>query len=763
MGKPYYHTVCIKLAGKPYDLSSSSNASRLTIRLADECTKGPCCIFNALDCVKLQRGPSEHPSASRITIRLTLEFAGKPYDLPATSNASRITKRLADGCSKGPRCVSSALNCVKLQREPLEHPSASRITIRFALELAGKPYDLPASSNASRLTIRLADGCSEDPRCVFSALDYVKLQRGSSEHPSASCLRCVFSALDCVKLQRGSFEHPSAIRITIRLALELVDKPYDLSVSSNASRLTIRLADVCAKGPRCVFSALDFNARCITKRLADGCSEGPRCFFSALNYVKLQCGFFEHSSASRITIRLALKLADKPYDLLASSNANRLTIRLADGCSEGSRCVFSSLEYIKLQHGSSEHPSANGITIRLALKFVGKPYDLPANSNANRITKRLVDGCSKGSRCVFSALNCVKLQHGPSEHPSANRIIIRLALELVDKPYDLPASCNASRITIRLADECSEGPRCVFNTLNYVKSQRGPSKHSSASRMVQAFTMADNNTNVFKTFAAEDRLDGDNYPLWAYMMQHVLVSKGIWNIVQGIDVSPGFEDVGDVDDVAGFGDRVTSARAVFLETGQTHWDIKDAQAHAWDILASLYASRNEAKIALLCKELESKIMHEDDEMDTFLAGVNEINEQFIFVGEVISDSFLVQIVLDALPDSYQTFASTWSLITQENPKVVRPVAINGLPEAIGTIDWSNDTGQVGKLEQLGSRSTSSTNDMGQAEQKKQKAKCSSSIGDREEDLPTTDRIYDDSRTEEIDSSYAAKIRIEKEA
>ncbi|MCO5569477.1 hypothetical protein L7F22_023189 [Adiantum nelumboides] len=48
--------------------------------------------------------------------------------------------------------------------------------------------------------------------------------------------------------------------------------------------------------------------------------------------------------------------------------------------------------------------------------------------------------------------------------------------------------------------------------------------------------MADNNIDVFKMFAAEDRLDGDNYPMWAYMMQHVLVSKGVWNIVQGIDV-----------------------------------------------------------------------------------------------------------------------------------------------------------------------------------------------------------------------------------
>ena len=49
--------------------------------------------------------------------------------------------------------------------------------------------------------------------------------------------------------------------------------------------------------------------------------------------------------------------------------------------------------------------------------------------------------------------------------------------------------------------------------------------------------MADNN-DVFCMLAVEDKLDGTNYPLWSYMMRHVLVAKGLWNIVAGIDVRP---------------------------------------------------------------------------------------------------------------------------------------------------------------------------------------------------------------------------------
>ncbi|MCO5547872.1 hypothetical protein L7F22_001324 [Adiantum nelumboides] len=115
---------------------------------------------------------------------------------------------------------------------------------------------------------------------------------------------------------------------------------------------------------------------------------------------------------------------------------------------------------------------------------------------------------------------------------------------------------------------------------------------------------------------------------------------------------------------------------------QARWDVKDAQTHALialsvkctitphicsakfakqarEIMAGLYAGCSEAKIALLCKELESKVMNEEDDMDTFLTSVKDINEQLISAGEFISDSSLVQTVLDALPNSYQTFAATY--------------------------------------------------------------------------------------------------------
>ena len=117
--------------------------------------------------------------------------------------------------------------------------------------------------------------------------------------------------------------------------------------------------------------------------------------------------------------------------------------------------------------------------------------------------------------------------------------------------------------------------------------------------------------------------------LVAYMMRHVLVAKGLWNIVQGIDVRPvvvvdaanAAAEIGDVEDVTGSSTLVAPVRAPPL-TEQICWDGKDAQAHAlialsvkraiiphirsckiakdaWDILSTLYQARNEARVAYL--------------------------------------------------------------------------------------------------------------------------------------------------------------------
>ncbi|MCO5573887.1 hypothetical protein L7F22_027662 [Adiantum nelumboides] len=143
--------------------------------------------------------------------------------------------RLADGCSEGLRCVFSALNCVKLQRGPSEHPSTSRIAIRLALELTGKPYDLPASSNTNRLTIRLANGYSKDPCCVFSALDgYPKRIQTSSSLGSIQAVE----QTSCAELQLWSIQvlpRPPDSYLQVGFFLDMPPKAISTRKTSKAT------------------------------------------------------------------------------------------------------------------------------------------------------------------------------------------------------------------------------------------------------------------------------------------------------------------------------------------------------------------------------------------------------------------------------------------------------------------------------------------------------------------------------------------------
>ena len=70
------------------------------------------------------------------------------------------------------------------------------------------------------------------------------------------------------------------------------------------------------------------------------------------------------------------------------------------------------------------------------------------------------------------------------------------------------------------------------------------------------------------------------------------------------------------------------------------------------------------------KQLESEHMNEGDSMDTFLTKIKDFKEQLISADEVLSDSSLVQTVLNGLLDSYQSFASTLCLMMKGNPNAL---------------------------------------------------------------------------------------------
>ena len=63
-------------------------------------------------------------------------------------------------------------------------------------------------------------------------------------------------------------------------------------------------------------------------------------------------------------------------------------------------------------------------------------------------------------------------------------------------------------------------------------------------------------------------------------------------------------------------------------------------------------------------------MNEGDSMDSFLRKIKDLKKRLISADEMIPDSSLVQTVLNGLPCSYQSFASTLRLMMKGNPNAL---------------------------------------------------------------------------------------------
>ena len=168
--------------------------------------------------------------------------------------------------------------------------------------------------------------------------------------------------------------------------------------------------------------------------------------------------------------------------------------------------------------------------------------------------------------------------------------------------------------------------------------------------------MASNN-DLFGMLQAEDKLDGTSYPLW--------------NIVVDVDTRP----AGRTTQPIGI-DPTTSSGTVAMPSPPTQeqlrWDGKDAQAYAfialsvkrhivphirscttskqaWNTLASLYAVRNEARVAYLRKQLEDVCMAENETMDVYVTCIKDLKEQLANIDELILDASLITTLRNGLP------------------------------------------------------------------------------------------------------------------
>ena len=79
---------------------------------------------------------------------------------------------------------------------------------------------------------------------------------------------------------------------------------------------------------------------------------------------------------------------------------------------------------------------------------------------------------------------------------------------------------------------------------------------------------------------AEDMLASTKYPMWAYMIKHVMIATQLWGIVIGFDEHPASSSSPNSPSPSRTDANNASSSPHQSTSSQLKWDGKDAQAHA---------------------------------------------------------------------------------------------------------------------------------------------------------------------------------------
>jgi hypothetical protein len=152
----------------------------------------------------------------------------------------------------------------------------------------------------------------------------------------------------------------------------------------------------------------------------------------------------------------------------------------------------------------------------------------------------------------------------------------------------------------------------------------------------------------------EDRLDDISNSLqWKVWMSDVLKENKIWNYVSFVVVVPATYPVAlDFHEV--------KAQMIIMDGVKDHLIPhlveKKTSKEMWDALKNLLEAKNENQKIALKSKLHDTNMGKEESVSSYLTQVAQVKDELDVVGEVISDSELVRIVLEGFTKEREFFA-----------------------------------------------------------------------------------------------------------
>ena len=155
-----------------------------------------------------------------------------------------------------------------------------------------------------------------------------------------------------------------------------------------------------------------------------------------------------------------------------------------------------------------------------------------------------------------------------------------------------------------------------------------------------------------------DKLDDSNWTTWKFQMKHLLLAKGVWEVVDGT------EELAE--------DATAAARAEFLKKSQKAFSsivlaIKTSQLYlvtsyeqpreAWDALRNHFERDTLANKLFLKKQYFRMEMKEGTSIEKHLKRMKELTDRLAAIGAPIAEEDQVVTLLGSLPKSYSTLVT----------------------------------------------------------------------------------------------------------
>lgn len=153
-----------------------------------------------------------------------------------------------------------------------------------------------------------------------------------------------------------------------------------------------------------------------------------------------------------------------------------------------------------------------------------------------------------------------------------------------------------------------------------------------------------------------DRLNDENYYDWKTYMEAILVRKGLWGVVSGLERHPGGTE--GTKKVRDFRTKQFQARAeiiLHVMPSQLSHCSDDDPMIVWNTLMDVHSPRGRSTIITLRRRLHKLRLDRNEVMSAYIARARQLAKLLSEAGHTLSDDDLLLAITSGLPNSYNPF------------------------------------------------------------------------------------------------------------